>query len=657
MRYEGPWPSRPRVEEGAEQENVVVAVVRQKLASQARRRDVEHPWVRDLVVAVVYLALGFALYWPVWTTGPGSAMQQGGDQWRYVWFLGWTPWAIGHGLNPFFSGVANYPDGVNLLVNPGMPLLGVLFSPITVLFSPVVSYNLASTLALPLSALAAYVLLRRFTRWRPAAFLGGLLYGFSPWMIAQQSHLHLSFAAVIPLLFLALHEVVVRQRGPAWRAGIVLGLLAVAQFFIATELFVNAVLLGGVAVIATAVVGRRALRSHLGYGAKAFGWALATAGLVLAWPIWFFTSGPGRVVGPVQLVLQAYRADLAGVIVPDQNQLIAPSVWLSTSDKFANSVVENGSYLGIVLVVLLVAGLIWRRRHPVVIVALVTAFVAFVLSLGGALAIAAAPMLNRTGGAKGALPLPETLLEKVPLLGNLAPARFALLVVLMVAVAGGVLLDELYAGIETRLRRGHGWRSSARAAIVPGVVAALALVPLLPAGPVTGVAKNTTPSYFTTAARRLAPGTVAVIFPFPSGTYPQATLWQAEANYRFAMPGGAFFVPQGRRSRVAFSPLLGYARISVTASVFTDVSQDGYRPPHSPALREEILAEWRGWHVRTLLASVNATTARHPRATLQFLTWLAGRKPVVVGGVYLWRHVLAPTRPRVAHHDVTSREG
>lgn len=227
--------------------------------------------------------------------------------------------------------------GMNVLTNAGSPLLAFIFSPVTWLFGPVAAFNLASTVALPLSATACYVLIRRFTHWRPAAFIGGLLYGFSPQELAHAgSHLNLSFAPLVPLILLALYELV---------------------------------------------------------------------------------------------------------------------------------------------------------------------------------------------------------------------------------------------------------------------------------------------------------NSAAVVFPFPSGVFPEPVLWQAEARLLFKMPGGSFFVPRGPSSRVAFSPTLGYTRDSITARVLTNLAK-GMPSLQSITLRRQILAQWRSWHVATVVAVPSASV--NPRQSTEFLSWLLGPPSAETGGALVW---------------------
>ncbi len=103
-----------------------------------------------------------------------------GDTSLFTWFLEWPAYAISHGLNPFYSTAMHVPVGVNLLANTSVVAIGVLLAPVTWLFGPVATLNVALTLAPALSALSMFVLLRRWVTWTPAAFVGGLLYGFSP---------------------------------------------------------------------------------------------------------------------------------------------------------------------------------------------------------------------------------------------------------------------------------------------------------------------------------------------------------------------------------------------------------------------------------------------------------------------------------------------
>ena len=588
-------------------------------------------WATALVVAS-YLLLAVVVYWHAWSGGITHEMQLGGDQFANVWFLRWTPFALTHGLNPLFTDYANHPFGVNLVTNTSAPFLGVLGMPITLVAGSIATFNVLSTLALAGSATAGYVFSRRWTTWRPAAWVAGLLYGFSPYEIGQASgHLNLTFVVFPPLIFLGVHEIVVRQHWGTRRTGIVVGLLVTAQFFVSSEILASTVVIGASCVVATAIIGRRSLADHWRRALTGGLWAVGVAGVLLVYPAWFAVKGPASISGPIQLVPQAYRADLLGLLYPGAYVWIAPSSLTRTSVAFANSPVENGSYLGITLVCAVVVSVVvlWRRS-PVVRVAAVGGAVAWVLSLGGALVIRSAPTATPTG-----LPLPERLFTKLPLLVNTIPVRYSLYVTLFAGLILALALDRLH----QRLREGTGapWiRSAVGSAVVPGVVALVCLLPVVPSIPLLGFADPGVPTFFTSHdVQELPADSVALLYPFPSSPTPQGQLWQAQAELRFKMPGGYFLVPQPPGRAIAFSPALGYDTDTLTARTLIALAA-GTPPAETPALRAALNAQLRSWDVQTLLASTVGVV--RPAESVQFLTWLAGRAPTSQGGLLVWEH-------------------
>jgi hypothetical protein len=119
-------------------------------------------------VIAVYALIGVAAFWPVY---PGISQRLFGTDWDFtqsVWFLDWVPHALTHGLNPFFSNALMAPTGVNLAQNTASPLLGLIAAPFDLAFSPTVSANLLMLLAMPVSATAAFVVLRKWRVWGPA---------------------------------------------------------------------------------------------------------------------------------------------------------------------------------------------------------------------------------------------------------------------------------------------------------------------------------------------------------------------------------------------------------------------------------------------------------------------------------------------------------
>jgi hypothetical protein len=178
----------------------------------------------------VYLLLAFGLFSSAWRDPTYLSVGAAGDAELFMWMLAWVPYSISHGLNPFFTDFLVYPQGANLLwtLIPIVP--GLLLSPSMVLFGPVASYNLAMTLALATSAWCAYLAVNSLVQDRLGAFIGGLVFGFSPYMLAHSlGHPNLVICATPALVLLILTELFVRQRLRAWQGGLALGLVVAAQ--------------------------------------------------------------------------------------------------------------------------------------------------------------------------------------------------------------------------------------------------------------------------------------------------------------------------------------------------------------------------------------------------------------------------------------------
>lgn len=590
-----------------------------------------------VVVLACYLLAAVAVTWDAWSEGAASHMQVGGDQFTTAWFLRWLPFALAHGHNPLFSDFGNYPFGVNVLNNTGVPLLGLLAAPVTLLFGPIATSNTLTTLALAGSAAAGYYFARRWTDWRPAAFTAGLLYGFSPYEIAESNggHLNLTFVVLPPLILLAVHEVIMGRRGTGRAWGIALALLVTAQFFVSSEILVSTLVVGACCVAAAAVIGRRSVRARLHRSLVGGMWALGVAVVLLAYPVWFALRGPAHIRGAIQLVPEAYRADLLGPLVPDVYTWLAPASLVRVANGFANNTSENGSYLGITLLATLAVGvvLLWRRS-PVMRVAAIGGAAAFIFSLGGGLVVHRPPGAYLTG-----LPLPERVFTKLPLLANTIPVRYSLYVTLFAGLALALVLDRLHARATPSDGR-PGRPVGPRRWVVPSLLAVVCLLPLVPDGPITGVTAIWTPAYFTSPALTSQPaGAVTVLYPYPSVATPAGQLWQAMAGLHFRSPGGYFLVPDGPRQQIGFSAAVGYGADTLTARVLIAL-HEGRPPPPTTALRAALLAQWAEWHVSRLVAVVNGEA--HPAASLQFLTWLVGRPPRHVDEVALWTGLPAP---------------
>ena len=363
-----------------------------------------------LAALLIYAVPALAANWPAFP-GDGTLLRQG-DLTEMSWFLAWTPHALHHLQNPFYTTWLNFPAGLDLLQNTQVALLGLLAAPLTLTAGPVASVNLLLWLAFPLSAGAMFVLARRWLSSPLAALAAGALYGFSPYMIGQgAAHLHLIFVPLPPLILLALGEALTGKR----RWGAALGALTVAQFFISAEVLATTAIVAVLALVVVAAVRPAAVRPAARQGIVPISLALSIAAVCLAYPVWVMVAGPYHYGGPA--FSGGLSADLLGAVIPTSSQLVAP--FSTLGDRLlGGNIIENGSYLGVpMLVVLLMLSVrFWPSVHTRVCAVMV--LICFVLSLGSHLIV---------NNVDTGLPLPFAVLQNAPLLGSMLAVRISLL--------------------------------------------------------------------------------------------------------------------------------------------------------------------------------------------------------------------------------------
>ncbi len=556
----------------------------------------------------VYAALAVAVFRTAWGAPTTTTIGGGvGDGALFMWFLRWTPFAIGEGMSPLVTDHLNWPAGVNVMWNTAVLLPGLLLAPFTLTLGPIFTFNLLLTLALCLSAWTAYLAISRFVCWRFAAWVGGLLYGFSPVMIAQSlGHLHVTLAFIPPLLFLGFHEVFVRQRVRPAVSGAVFGLVAAAQLLTGEELLASSALVCMVLLGVLVVLYPRHVRTHVSYVLKAGLAGTASFLAVTAWPIAVQFFGRQRVFGAVQTG-DRFVSDLLGFIIPTRMQHYAPEWALQVSRKFSGNLAEWNAYVGLPMVVLVIGiGVAWYRR-PVVRTAFVAALGIALLSLGPTLRIA---------GADAGVPLPWEVVKRTPVIDSLVANRMMLYVHLFTGLLVALFVDAV-----------RGWSRGRR---IAGAVAVLvAILPLRPIAPFGASAANV-PAFFTgDAVRRIPRGSVALVLPYPMPREARPMLWQAEADMWFRMPGG-YFVGPDAEGKPRFGPPL-----DLINGVMNRVGSGREPPELTRDLRRRIMADLRKWDVRTVIVG----PAKHRDILVPFLSNLLGRKPQEVGGVSVWWNI------------------
>ncbi len=565
---------------------------------------------------LAYLALGFALWIHAWTDGATTHTLCGcGDPALFLWFFQWPATALAHGQNPFYSSALFHPTGINLLAQTSVMGLSLPLVPVTWIWGPVASLNVASTVTPALTAFAAFVVVRRWAPWTPAAFVAGLLYGFSPFVLTSLEFAHLMTAAlmVLPLVLAVLDEILLRQRHSALWSGVLLGVLAFVQFFLSTELLAIIVITAAAGVAAlvayAALAEREALARLAPHAAKALGTGAVVGVVLLAWPTWFALAGP---------------AHLSGLVWPDiPISGFLPSSFVTAGypnphdvfivlGGYGGSPLGSAAYLGWGLLAVLVVGTLafWRERA--------LWFFAFLLVLVAVLSLGARPHQWE----------PVRVFSHIPVLDDVIVQRFMAVGFLAAAVMLAVILDRVHRVLA-------GWRGDVGALALTGVA-------LVPIGMTFGdrlpfaMRPVVLPRWYQQVAPALPPGRVLLPYPTAFSGNQSAMAWQAVNAMHYSQAGGGG--PQGVAHR-AGSAAAGFEVLADLGSPLA-VPLPAGTPAQFAAVRHALAV----WRVNTVVIAPNPGAPRVEEGTdpvyaAAFMTAALGAPPRLQAGAWVWAHV------------------
>jgi hypothetical protein len=491
-------------------------------ADDSRRSS--HDLTFALAVIVVYLLLGIVAFWPVLPWSSQRLFGTGADSDLAMWFLAWIPHSIAAGVNPLFSHAILEPAGVNLAQNTGGALLGLVTAPFSLFLGPVARANLLMVLAMPVSATAAFVVLRKWRVWGPASAIGGLIYGFSPFAVGQGlGHVVLVFVPLPPFIALTVVSIIRQERSPV-RLGVQLGLLAAAQFLCEAEVMTSLAIVGAWGVLFAAIRFRSKVGAVAKSSVKSFGIAVLVALAILAYPIWMLLEGPQHYTGTAQPLPNPYYNDLLSFLNPGSLQRVSPGVQLP--GMHLSNASELGGYIGIP-VLIAAAFLVWTsRRSPRMQLAVAVFLGSVVLSLGDHLVI---------DGRNTHVPLPFFLFVHAPLLDNLLPSRFSLEIAAALAAIIGFGLDDLHRAPDKSHQHSTS-RRSGKGVVATIVVLAAIVVTQVPRWPYASQVVTVLPEQVRAAVPAGDP--LAITYPYTSPLFPNAMLWQVQDDFSFRLVGG-----------------------------------------------------------------------------------------------------------------------
>lgn len=577
-------------------------------ATRVRQWAVRLSTAPALWALVIYGAGAFLLTSAAWhdpsNSWPGGCC----DPQQSIWYLRWGPYALAHHINPFVTYQLNAPDGVNLMWNTPMLTLSIAVAPVTLLFGPVAAYNVLISAGMALGGWFTYFAVRRYTSSVAGPMAAGAIYAFSPYT-TQQSILHLQvmFTALVPLFVLVLDSLFIRRSRPPWQIGAVLGVLTAFELLIFEEVLLTLVLFVAIGLLALGWGRWGEMRERLAVGVEAIGAAILTFVVLCAWPLYVQFLGPQRIHGAVQQA-DSFSTDFLNIVLPTQYQRISPAAATTISQHFSGLDGEATAYIGLPLLVLLVAFIATHWRDIRVRTAAIVAGVALILSLG--------PTLHIAGTSTG-WPLPWWPIAKLPLAENILPARLSLYMWLAIAVLVAIAVEAAL--------RAQTWRRTAA-----GLAAiAVSLAAIVPAG--LGVWQADTPAFFMNWSRHGIPDSAVVLIApfFRDGAGASPMLWSAVAGGGVRMPEAYAYIPAADGTPMYGPPANDLSQI------MEQIQDSGVVIVARGAEREAVSGDLRRLQIQDIIVGPMDKRVQ----MVAFFTDLLGRSPRNVDGVQWWPNV------------------
>jgi len=462
-----------------------------------------------------------------------SLIMPGGDVAEQVWFLGWLPHALAHGLNPF---VSQYlfagSGGVNLMVNTSVMLPALLLSPLTILGGPILAFNVAVVLTPVLCAWPMMLLTRRFTASMWLGMVATILWVMSPYVLCHLgfAHLHQTVTFFPPVVIL-LAASLVEGRRSARRTGVLGALAVIAQFFTGSELLAMAAFEVALGLVVLAVLRPHFVAANLRRGIE----ALLTAGVisfvVLAYPLWVEFFGPRHTTGSPWGAEYSIGNKLAG--------FVNAASGLGHGDRLITLMGKVGtpdaplSFLGWGMILTVLATCIWLRRNRVVQALGIVGLLTFALSLGVDVRV--------SGTTEVLFPwAPWRLFTHVPVVEQLIPGRF----VQFVGFAAVLLCLIGFDALRTALKP-KGKLVTALGVGLAVVVVSFQQV-LVSTAPFPSSVKFAEPSFFVSYGAHPTPNGRLLTLPYPDsgfGLQSAPMTYQARSGFSYQLLGGYVLVP------------------------------------------------------------------------------------------------------------------
>ncbi|MDY6877773.1 MAG: hypothetical protein SWK90_16450, partial [Chloroflexota bacterium] len=166
----------------------------------------------NIAILALYILIGFVLTLPLPLTMDRCLPGDNIDTWLNPWANWWTQKALSERLPFYHTRYLFYPQGASVVYHSFSHTNTATWLLLRHLIGDLPAHNLTILMTYPLSAFTLYLLAHHLTKSRPAAFIAGFIFAFSPYHVAESSHPILNTVQWIPLFLLSLEKAITQKK-------------------------------------------------------------------------------------------------------------------------------------------------------------------------------------------------------------------------------------------------------------------------------------------------------------------------------------------------------------------------------------------------------------------------------------------------------------
>ena len=359
-----------------------------------------------------------------------------GDPAFYLWSFKWWPYAISHGLNPFLTKAFWSPFGQNLAWTASCPSIALVMWPITYFYGAVFSYNFITLISLTLAPFGIYLINKQLGLKESSSIFGGIIFFFSQYAWGQLIG-HLTLFTVFVIIFLC-YLYILRFKGliNRWKYIVLFAVLLAFQFGISNEIYATFVVFSFIAFLILFILYFKEKKYRKEITTFAFETMAGIAiSVILLLPYIYYmlsTHVPGSLNNNA-----FYVADPLNYIIPTPINWLFGNLFIPISLKFSGNFSEEGAYLGLPLIFILISFiyLTWKDfKHQSKLYAFISLFliISILFSFGPYLRI-----LNHK-----IMPMPWIFFAHLPFIKQALPTRFTFYVDITASIIAALWFDK-----------------------------------------------------------------------------------------------------------------------------------------------------------------------------------------------------------------------